>query len=58
MAYSDTGYILAGLIIEAVVKRPCFDLIRERFLHPLGLLDTSAADHRDLKPAGSRVYAP
>ncbi len=47
-AYSDTGYILAGLIIETVTKRPCFDLIQERFLLPLGLLDTSPADHRDL----------
>ncbi|MFO7963703.1 MAG: serine hydrolase domain-containing protein [Desulfobacterales bacterium] len=48
-AYSDTGYILAGLIIEAVIKRPCFDVIKERFLLPLRLLDTSSADHRDLK---------
>jgi len=47
-AYSDTGYILAGLIIEAVTERPCFDLIQERFLIPLGLLETSSADHRDL----------
>jgi D-alanyl-D-alanine carboxypeptidase len=47
-AYSDTGYILAGLVIEAVTKRPCFDHIQERFLVPLGLLDTSSADHRDL----------
>jgi D-alanyl-D-alanine carboxypeptidase len=47
-AYSDTGYILAGLIIEAVSEHPCFDQIQERFLVPLGLLDTSSADHRDL----------
>jgi D-alanyl-D-alanine carboxypeptidase len=47
-AYSDTGYILAGLIIETVTTRPCFDLIQERFLVPLGLLETSSADHRDL----------
>ena len=47
-AYSDTGYILAGMIIETVTGRPCFDQIQERFLVPLGLLDTSSADHRDL----------
>jgi D-alanyl-D-alanine carboxypeptidase len=47
-AYSDTGYILSGLIIEAVTEHPCFDQIQERFLVPLGLLDTSSADHRDL----------
>ncbi|MEX1299656.1 MAG: serine hydrolase domain-containing protein [Desulfotignum sp.] len=47
-AYSDTGYILAGLIIETVTEYPCFDQIQERFLVPLGLLDTTSADHRDL----------
>jgi len=47
-AYSDTGYILAGLIIEAVTERPCFYQIQNRFLVPLGLLDTSSANHRDL----------
>ena len=47
-AYSDTGYILAGLIIEAVTGRPCFEQIQEQFLTPLRLLDTFSADHRDL----------
>jgi D-alanyl-D-alanine carboxypeptidase len=47
-AYSDTGYILAGLIIEAVTERPCFYQIQDRFLVPLGFLDTSSADRRDL----------
>jgi len=47
-AYSDTGYILAGLVIEAVTERLCFDLIQNRFLIPLDLLDTSSADRRDL----------
>ncbi|MYM54271.1 serine hydrolase domain-containing protein [Thalassovita mangrovi] len=39
-AYSDTGYILLGLVIEAASGRDVFDLARERFLQPLGLTDT------------------
>lgn len=47
-SYSDTGYILAGMIIEEVTGHPYYDEIRERFLNPLGLLDTSPANRRDL----------
>jgi len=47
-AYSDTGYILAGLVIEAVTERPFFEGIQQRFLDPLRLLDTTFADQRDL----------
>ncbi|HSL39398.1 MAG TPA: serine hydrolase domain-containing protein, partial [Desulforhopalus sp.] len=36
-AYSDSGYILAGLAIEAATGRDCFREITERFLAPLGL---------------------
>lgn len=47
-AYSDTGYILAGLVIEAVTERPFFEGIQQRFLDPLGLLDTTFANRRNL----------
>ena len=57
-AHSDTGYILAGLIIEAVTGRPCFDSIQERFLVPLALLDTSSADHRDLDRLATGYMRP
>ncbi len=36
-SYTDTGYILAGLIIERVVRRPYYDEVRRRFLGPLSL---------------------
>lgn len=39
-AYSDTGYILLGLVIEVASGRDVFDLAQERFLKPLGLTDT------------------
>ncbi len=48
-AYSDTGYILAGLVIEEAAGRSYFDLVRERFIVPLVLLDTAPADTRELK---------
>ncbi len=48
-AYSDTGYILLGLIIEAVTGRPCFEEMSERFTRPLGLTATSPSDRRDLE---------
>jgi len=47
-AYSDTGYILAGLVVEAVTGQLLFDQLRERFLLPLALFGTAPADRRDL----------
>jgi D-alanyl-D-alanine carboxypeptidase len=47
-AYSDTGYILAGLVIEKVTGHAYDDEIRNRFLNPLGLVDTSPSNKRDL----------
>ena len=38
--YSDTNYILLGMILEEITGRPCYDLIREWLLDPLGLYDT------------------
>jgi len=47
-AYSDTGYILAGLIIEEATGRDYYDLVRERFLTPLGLERTGPSNRRNL----------
>ena len=38
--YSNTGYLLAGLIIQRVTGRPLEEQITERVLDPLGLRDT------------------
>jgi CubicO group peptidase (beta-lactamase class C family) len=35
--YADTGYVLAGLIIEAITGRPLHEAMRERILDPLGM---------------------
>ncbi len=47
-AYSDTGYLLAGLVIEAATGRPLGELVRERFVEPLGLTSTQPSDRREL----------
>lgn len=38
--YSDTGYILLGLIIEKIAKKPFFEVLREEVFNPLGMKDT------------------
>jgi len=46
--YSDTGYHLAGLVVEAACGCRYYDEATRRFLTPLGLDRTSPSDHRDL----------
>lgn len=43
-AYSDTGYLLLGLVIEQASGAAYYDLVEERFLTPLGLTATSPSD--------------
>ena len=38
--YSNSNYVIAGLVIEQVVGQPLHTLIRKRILAPLGLLHT------------------
>lgn len=40
-SYTDTGYLLLGLVIEAASGADVFDLASERFLGPIGLDATS-----------------
>ncbi|AXK37580.1 class A beta-lactamase-related serine hydrolase [Streptomyces armeniacus] len=39
--YSNTNYVLAGLVVEVVTGRPYAEEIRNRVIDPLGLRDTS-----------------
>jgi D-alanyl-D-alanine carboxypeptidase len=45
-SYSDTGYILLGLVIEAAAGRTYYEEIQERFLAPLDLTLTAPSDRR------------
>jgi D-alanyl-D-alanine carboxypeptidase len=55
--YSDTNYILVGLIIERASGQPYYELLREHVLRPLGLGATAPLTDRriDGLPQG---YAP
>jgi D-alanyl-D-alanine carboxypeptidase len=44
--YSDTNYIVLGMIIEHVSKNTFYDELRKRVLGPFGLKDTVPADTR------------
>lgn len=47
-SYTDTGYILIGLVIEKTTGRSYYDEIKKRFLIPLGLTLTAPSDRRFL----------
>jgi D-alanyl-D-alanine carboxypeptidase len=47
-SYTDTGYLLLGLIIEQVTGRTYYELVADRFLAPLGLDATAASNLRDI----------
>lgn len=55
-SYSDTGYLLIGLIIEQVTDQSYEDEVRARFLTPLGLTMTGPSDQQNL-PGLARGYA-
>jgi D-alanyl-D-alanine carboxypeptidase len=57
-AYSDTGYILVGLIVETVTGHSLFDELCKRFLLPLELSDTTPADRRDLDGLAAGYMSP
>ena len=42
-AYSNTNYLLAGLLVEAVTGEPVHDALRSRIVEPLGLTATYLA---------------
>ena len=46
--YSNTGYIVAGLIVEKASGQPLFDFIRDRILKPVGIDDAVDISQVDL----------
>lgn len=46
--YTDTGYLLLGLLIESATGSSYFSELRKQFLDPLSLTLTSPSDHRRL----------
>ena len=46
--YSDTNYILLGMVIEKVTGQRAYDMIRSRVLEPLGLRDVVPSDSPEI----------
>ncbi|WP_171045117.1 serine hydrolase domain-containing protein [Pseudoalteromonas rubra] len=44
-AYSNSGYVLAGMVIENKLKQPLGRLLHEHVLEPLGLTETFVKGH-------------
>jgi D-alanyl-D-alanine carboxypeptidase len=44
--YSDSNYIVLGMILERVTDTPYYSLLRRRILQPLGLKDSTAPESR------------
>ena len=58
--YSNTNYVIAGLIVEKVSGQPLFDFIRARILAPLSMasaLDTNVKKLPENDPQGYFRYA-
>lgn len=47
-SYTDTGYLLLGLVIEEATGRTYYDLVADRFLGPLGLDATAPSNARTI----------
>lgn len=54
--YSNTGYILLGMIIEEVTGSSYETVIKDRIIEPLGLSNTSVADSPEMTGQYSRGY--
>jgi D-alanyl-D-alanine carboxypeptidase len=57
-AYSDTGYVLLGLVIEQATGQAWHDAVRTRLLGPLGLGGTVPSNSPDLPGLAVGYVAP
>jgi D-alanyl-D-alanine carboxypeptidase len=57
-AYSDTNYVLAGIVIAHATGRSSFDQVEERFLAPLGLTGIVAARTRRIPQLAAGYQLP
>ncbi len=54
--YSNSGYFLLGMVIEAVEHRPYADVVRDFFFAPLGLTHTTAGVETSILKGRARGY--
>lgn len=55
-SYSNTGYILGGLILEKVTKKSWPDLIQERIFNPVGMKSGNVQDVMKVLPGRAHGY--
>jgi len=56
LSYSNSGYLVLGLLAEQVTGRPYAELLRQRVTVPLGMAATRLADDRELTPRRAHGY--
>lgn len=56
-AYTDTGYVLIGMVIEAITARTYYEELNDRFLGPLRLEATTPSDRRSLSKLAAGYVA-
>ncbi|HWE87479.1 MAG TPA: serine hydrolase domain-containing protein [Terracidiphilus sp.] len=54
--YSNTNYVIAGLIIEKVSGQKLFDFLGEHIFHPLGMKSAWNSDEKELTRTDSAPY--
>lgn len=54
--YSNTGYLIAGLIIEKVTGQPLFQFVNDNLLKPVGITDAVDISQTDLKAPDALGY--
>jgi D-alanyl-D-alanine carboxypeptidase len=58
-SYSNTGYVVLGLVVEAVTGKPLGQVLRERIFQPLRLADTSIGSGIAMpQPVAHGYWAP
>jgi len=56
--YSNSGYLILGLVIERVTGRPYADVLEERIFGPLGMQDSGYDSNAAVVPHRAAGYAP
>ncbi|HEU4734573.1 MAG TPA: serine hydrolase domain-containing protein [Kofleriaceae bacterium] len=54
--YSNTNFVIAGLICEKVAGKPLFDFLTERVFKPLGMTSVTNTDRAKLTEADAQGY--
>ena len=54
--YSNTNFVIAGMIVEKVTGHPLMDLLTERVFHPLGMKSVWNSDETKLTATAATPY--